>query len=567
VPDELWNRIYKAFAYGDVLVTLGTGQMSNRQSRELGLEGQHSYVVLDVKDTDQDRLFLVKNPWVEGRGWRGPRPSTGPLFKSSPTSDGSKNSLEAYHQDSLPSVDQPHPTTFWIGLEQVVRHFESLYLNWNPGLFRYRQDIHFEWLTDDLDGNTPCLVAHPQFSFHSKHADNVWFLLTRHFRDAPAGSKEDSDAFNDGSVRADNQMDTSGDAMKGYMSIFVCDGKGERLYIKESYLESADYVTTPQCLLRWKSEADMTHTVIVDQDELPPSLYTFSLSVFSNSEIDLEPAVHRYPIQKVVTGEWTKQTAGGSINSSRYFENPQYTLEVKERVSLAILLTSTSQKNPLHVKLTLGYGKRIYRLQSRDVLADSGDHRVRCVLAETEDLQPGLYTIICSLFEPGQVGEYTLRVDSTKEVTLKQIPRDGAGLLVMKLGLACFRADVHEVVAPIHPRYLAKYTIVVRFLRATTPRALGLLPATRSPMRFSIEVGRGPERKFLVASEDGQYADSATIRTDAIDIDPDLYSSGDLYLVLDRLSGPGGPVEEWYEVELYTDRPDACTVGVWRDRV
>jgi len=57
--------------YGDVLVTAGTGKMSTRQERELGLEGQHSYVVLDMRETDHDRLLLVKNPWVEGKGWCG----------------------------------------------------------------------------------------------------------------------------------------------------------------------------------------------------------------------------------------------------------------------------------------------------------------------------------------------------------------------------------------------------------------------------------------------------------------------------------------------------------------
>ena len=125
--------------YGDVLVTAGTGKMSTRQERELGLEGQHSYVVLDMKETDHDRLLLIKNPWVEGKGWRGPRPSAVTAMDASAfiSSGGSSNSLESYHRDSVPTQDRPHPTTFWIGLEQVIQHFESLYLNWNPGLFQF----------------------------------------------------------------------------------------------------------------------------------------------------------------------------------------------------------------------------------------------------------------------------------------------------------------------------------------------------------------------------------------------------------------------------------------------
>lgn len=564
VPGQLWDRIYKAFMYGDVLVTLGTGKMSSRQERELGLEGQHSYCVLDMRETDHDRLLLVKNPWLEGKGWRGPRPPVGPVIDTS-SSGGSIKSLEIFHQDSVPSKDRPHPTTFWIGLEQVIRHYESLYLNWNPGLFRYRQDIHFEWKIDGQQGDNRCIVTHPQFSFWSKDADIAWFLLTRHFRDTSGETKDESDAFNDGSLRPDTQMTSAGEAPKGFMSIYVCTGNGERLYIKHSYLESSDYVTTPQCLLRWDTDENTTYTVVIDQDELPDSSYTFSLSAFSNSEITLEPAIQKYPLQQVVTGDWTRQTAGGSTSSARYFENPQYSLEVKERGSLAILLTSITHKNPLHVKLTLGYGKRMYRLQSRDVLADSGDHRTGSVLAEAQDLQPGLYTVICSLFEAGQTGDYTLRFDSTSNVVLKQIPRDGAGLMLMSLAPACFRPDVHKVAAPIVPQRLATYTIVARFQRATTPRSMGLHPVGRSPFRFSVEQGRGPERKFIIASERGEYADSATVRSEAVDIDPGLFISGDLWLVLDRLSGPGGPVEEWYDIQIFTDTSNACAVGVWRD--
>tara|TARA_R110002003_G_scaffold184_6_gene14425 strand:+ start:6007 stop:7218 length:1212 start_codon:yes stop_codon:yes gene_type:complete len=398
----------------------------------------------------------------------------------------------------------------------------------------------------------------------TKSAGPVWLLLSRHFRDALADTKDESDTFNDGSVRPESQVDSSGEHPKGFMSIYVCNGHGERLYIKETYLESSDYVTTPQCLLRWDPEPNTAYTVIVDQDDLPPSLYTFSLSTFSNSPLTLEPATQRYTLQKIEEGCWTRQSAGGSTSSPRYFENPQYSLEIRERGPLAILLTSRHE-HPLHVKLALGYGKRIYKLQSRDVLMDSGNHRVGCVFAEIKDLQPGQYTIICSLFEAGQTGHYALRVDSTSNVVLKQIPRDGAGLLSTKLSPACFAAHVHKVAAPILPHRLASYTIVARFLRAASPRSSDLGSLARSPLRFSVELGRGPERKFVIASERGEYTDAATVRSESVNIDPTMVNQGDMYLVLDRLSGPGGPVEEWYEVEIFNDAPKACSIGVWRE--
>jgi len=539
--------------------------MSSRQERELGLEGQHSYAVLDMKETDLDRLLLIKNPWLEGKEWCGPRPSAAVSMNSSTQSDDTKNRVESYHRDSVLTQDRPHPTTFWVGLEQVIRHFESLYLNWNPGLFRHREDIHFEW---NVDSKSPdgCIIKHPQFAFASKAAGTVWFILSRHFRDNLVDAKEESDTFNDGSLQSESLVNASGEPPKGYMGIYICNGHGERLYIKDTYLESSDYVTTPQCLLRWDdADANTNYTIVIDQDGLPSSLYSFSLSTFSNSAMTLELAAPRYPMQRLEEGAWTRQSAGGGTGSSRYFENPQYSLEVRHHGSLAMLLTSTNHEHPLHVKLALGHGKRIYRLQSRDVLADSGNHRSGCVFAEIKDLQPGLYTVICSLFEAGQTGDYALRVDSTSDVVLKKIPRDGAGLLSMKLSPACFGANIHKVAAPLLPHRLASYTIIARFLRATSPRSLDLGKLARSPLRLSVEMGRGPERKFIIASERGEYADSATVRSESVNIEPALSSQGDLWLVLDRLSGPGGPIEEWYDVEIYTDVPQACSVGVWRE--
>ncbi|KAI2476094.1 Calpain family cysteine protease containing protein [Pyrenophora tritici-repentis] len=184
-------------------VTAGTGKMSSKQEQEVGLEAQHSYAVLDMRE----------NPWVEGKAGVdlaigcgshgcvciGPEPN---------------NSLECYHKDSIPTPERPHPTTFWIGLEQVIQHFEGLYLNWNPGLFQYRQDIHFQW---NVGAPAPgaCIFEHPQFAFTCKEAGPVWFLLSRHFQDAPAPTKKESDTVDGGVMLPESQFHTHEETPKG----------------------------------------------------------------------------------------------------------------------------------------------------------------------------------------------------------------------------------------------------------------------------------------------------------------------------------------------------------------
>lgn len=350
------------------------------------------------------------------------------------------------------------------------------------------------------------------------------------------------------------------------MSMYVCRSKGEHTFIKNSYEESTPYVSTPQCLLRWTPNTNEPYTVVIDQEELPPATYFFTLSAFSNTAISLEPAAQKYPVQKTEAGAWTKQTAGGDTQSPRYYQNPQYALAVKHRCSLSILLTSREAHNPLNVKLAIGQGKRMYKLQSRDVIADSGNYQSGCAFAEVLDLQPGLYTIICSLFEAGKTGEFNLRVDSTTDFSLKAIPRDGAGLLCTKLAQACFGPKMSRIAAPLFPQRNANFTIVSRFERVTSLQSRESLSlSAKSPLRVMVELGRGPERRELVASEGGEYSTSAVVRLESFHLEPSVLRDGDIWLVLDRLSGPGGEVEEWYDVEVYTDMPDAFQVGGWRE--
>src|SRR5438045_564198 len=136
MPSQLWPRIYNTFTYGDIMITLGTGKFTQKLEKSLGLVGEHAYAILDLKQAGDKRLLLVKNPWLEGSVWRG----------SSLDSDDAKS--EDWTNDlrnSLPESDKLQSGTFWIDFDDVMLNFESLYLNWNPGLFSYRQDHHFSW--------------------------------------------------------------------------------------------------------------------------------------------------------------------------------------------------------------------------------------------------------------------------------------------------------------------------------------------------------------------------------------------------------------------------------------
>ena len=64
--DVLWTTLYSAFMSGDVFLTMGTGKLPKHEQRILGLASEHDYAVLNLKQDDDSREMLVKNPWSDG---------------------------------------------------------------------------------------------------------------------------------------------------------------------------------------------------------------------------------------------------------------------------------------------------------------------------------------------------------------------------------------------------------------------------------------------------------------------------------------------------------------------
>jgi len=186
-------------------------------------------------------------------------------------------------------------------------------------------------------------------------------------------------------------------------------------------------------------------------------------------------------------------------------------------------------------------------------------------------LEAGTYTIICSTFEAGQTGSFTLRADSNQDIALRKLPREGAGLLETVLSNAVFRAEQQKIAAPIKPNRLSKLIALVKHLpNSQSPSSANQIQCSqqRSLIRVSLEIGRGPTRKFIIISSNGEFSDSgggAGVRTDEVDVSPSQTVEGvNMWLVIERMSTPTNLGEEVFGVELWHDAPDACAVGVWR---
>ncbi|KAH7055798.1 hypothetical protein B0J12DRAFT_569576 [Macrophomina phaseolina] len=551
MPDELWSRLFKSFGFGDILMTVGTGNMSRRTERELGLVSQHNYAVLDLKEENGARKLLLKNPWAQGEPWTGPGRPSPPLL---PSHEHDKP-LAA----SQPRPDKMAPGTFWVNLEHVFQNFDNIYVNWNPALFRYRQDIHFEWDLASLRLVPGCLVDNPQFSLKVEGSEPIWLLLSRHFKN------HDSDIPSSGVYSDDDRSKSSVpvDLAPGYISLYIFDEGGNRVYTSLEAMESDAFVSSPQMLLKWKNPAKSTYTVVVEQMELPSSTYSFTLSAFSRQRVCLNFANKKFGHSAKLKSAWNKDTGGGNLQSPTFSKNPQFKLTVPQATSLAILLQVPDGSIKSNVVVLHGKGKRMHAVRTRDIVVSSGLYKKHCAFAEVKNVDPGIYTLACSTFEAGQRAEFELRVDSDTPCKLAPIPQEGAGRLLTQLAKACFSPASNRIAAPIVPRKLVRVEIVAKFARAYGSHEAE--SQMGSPLRVTIEIGRGPDRRILIASADGDYSDAEVgVRTTEVDLRPDMLLQGDMWLVLDRLSGPstGGP--ECYSVDLFCDSMDGLSVGVWR---
>ncbi|KAM0716153.1 hypothetical protein Q7P37_008667 [Cladosporium fusiforme] len=550
-PDTFWRRTLNAFTYGDVMVTMGTGKISAKAEREIGLAGQHDYAVLDLREIDGQRLFLIKNPWCEGTSWRGRFKEASYVSNDEAETNEVGDPVHS-SRDLLNADDQLSPGTFWMDLDNVIQNFESIYLNWNPTIFSHRQDIHFAW--DLSNPSAACrrfasLKAHPQFTVTTQKRATVWLLLCRHFRGVEHSQ--------------DNEQHREDIDIRGFIALHAFHSNGNRLLLADKVVEKSNFVDSPQNLLKLEPcQPGKPITVVPGEQELPSVKLTFTLSVWSDSPFTLHEAPERYPCSTNIQGAWAKDTAGGNAHSPTYSTNPQFSIEVTRKTSISLLLEADNDALNVHLKLVHGYGQRVRSIRARDIVVDSKDYRRRSCIAEAGSVEAGKYTIICSTFEPDQLSRFSILAESTHAVRLALLPREGAGRLRTELPAAAFVRGSNRVAVPLIPRRLLKVYAVARPASHQVPGS----SARVSLIRLSIEVGRGPHRRVLTSSSGGEYSDSSAggIQTDDLDIDPSMRRLGDLWLVLERMYVHAQVPEERFGVELFVDQPGAIAWEAWR---
>lgn len=553
-PDSLWEELFAATRDGHVIITLGTGKLSRREQKQLGLAAEHDYAVLELKERSGIRELLVKNPWADGDVWKGAaRRRPNPNSEDDPSSPRTEDS------------EQMVPGTFWMDFNSVFQHYENLYINWNPGLFDHRQDRHFSWTLAEKTSAASLLEGHHQFVLQTTKTSEVWLLLNRHFQ------------------TGDYTHANSG--KNGYISLYVFDKQGYRVLSRENAHTRGPFVDSPNTLVRLEAIANKSYTVAILQSDLPAGKQNFTLSLFSHCPATLEEATPRYPHNISLSSAWTRDTAGGSSDSPQYLSNPQFQLKLAVRQPIAFILrripsTSSSRASEsVHVKLSILHASsaasgRITRLRPRDIVAHSGDYHVSSAVVETT-LAAGTYTIIASTFDPQQLSAFTLTCLSSQPIctptAFRNIPPESYGRLSTRIPVATFPPGIDRLLLPLTVQRVTK-----AIFNARPPQLQHRHTTVGSLFKLSLELGQGPYKRTIADSafDDGGeefHAVGAGLRIEDLDLRPEwrAASQGGLWLVLERLSRgedgdeghDSGSEAECLVVEVLSE--ESIEIGAW----
>jgi calpain-7 len=532
-PQQLWSKVAMSFGFGDVMITLGTGKLTRDEEDEFGLAGEHDYAVLDVKEVDLQRLLLIKNPWCDGMVWKG----------SHSVSNVSPPAWTEDLRESLPNnCTTTASGTFWMRFEDILQHFESLYLNWNPGLFLHREDHHFTW-APSLTSTPGFFTENPQYSVSTTTKGTIWVMLSRHF------STEEHNI-----VKKHVATVSGVSSALGFISLYVFDNGGRRVYLSDDALYRGPFVDSPQTLARLEVEPSSAYTIVVAQDSLPLPKYSFTLSFFSRSTLAVNLAEHPLACSTTHKGAWASHTAGGSASAPSYPINPQYSISIPSLTNVTLVLETDQKELAVHVQMVWTGGEQVTSITARDILGGSGDYRRGCALTSLKKVLAGKYTIVCSTFEAGQIGKFTLRVFSTVPCTVVPLLAEAAGRLSRRLQPLTFHNGENRMLTPLSVLRLTRLRVVARYGSASQ------MSLSKPLLKVSLERGQGPNKTILDSSGSGRFSEALMgIRTADVDLSPGMSQSGGLWIVVERLEGRH--CIDDVNVELLSD--SAVNVGLW----
>jgi len=288
---------------------------------------------------------------------------------------------------------------FWISYQDVCKYYVSIHASWNPNRFTVRKSVHGYWNKITADSN----YAHnPEYLLTINHSEatSIWILLNRHI------SKNETE---------------------GLQCVHIYEAKSARriYWYDENCTEvhKGIYINSPHYLVRLDVPAGQHQYILVvstyaDKDVLSFTLTGYAVVPVSLNAIYESPAEFKYNIN----GKFTKENAGGCANNESFKINPMYKMEIPEKTMLNVKFEMPNVTHAINIEIHRG-GQRVDRYSRNIVDKAFGNKAFRQAFAYHESpIDAGVYTIVPSTFEPGQLGDYIITITSTTKTPIKVTP-------------------------------------------------------------------------------------------------------------------------------------------------
>nr|CAB3227605.1 calpain-7-like [Phallusia mammillata] len=389
-PEQFFDKVSDRLRRGHCLATISTGPLSELEADRAGLVPTHAYAVLDMRKVQDLRLLLVKNPWSHLR-WKG-------NFSAQDEKHWTPQLRKELNYDNKFAQEFDNGV-FWIDLKSAIEFFDTMYVSWNPDLFKRTTCCHAAWMAKDgPTKDTISLGNNPQYRLEvrSKAATSVWILLTRHITE-----KEDF---------AQN---------KEFITLLVYKNDGKKVYHTYSpppYIDGVR-INSPHYLTRIQCEEGGPHryTLVVSQYEKHKNI-RYTLRLYSPTEFKFSKIEDPYKMTKRIQGAWTKTTAGGCANNkSTHGTNPLYQINIdgmgKEKCQLLIELRAPRD-------YSIGFDVICVETNAEKPFSQTTSGSFRSGYSTLELTVPhGIYNVIPCTFSPQQLGTYFLDVKSSVATT------------------------------------------------------------------------------------------------------------------------------------------------------
>ncbi len=159
----------------------------------------------------------------------------------------------------------------------------------------------------------------------------------------------------------------------------------------------------------------------------------YTLSFYCTDEFTLGRPNLDWAFVKIIDGSWKLRegmtnsrsliigNAGGPMSGGSFGSNPQWSVRVPAGGSRIQVDCTVAKDKAVNVILARhGNGRRLSRLYANPVI-DTGTYRLGYVVVEPAFVPAGLYTLVVSTNKVGQVGKFSLRIFSSKEVEFDEL--------------------------------------------------------------------------------------------------------------------------------------------------